>query len=410
MTAKDKKGRAQRLIAWSVTLLLLLYAGYQIYRALVGRIGTEQVNTYSVYESIDATGIIFRSETVIAPVNSGSLYYTVENGTRVAKDSLIAQIYQSEQDGLLEQQITALDAQITTLRTIQADRSSSHLTLDILNTQLTAVLDEMIAAADGGVFEQISATRSRLLSLLSKKQLVTGGTVDLTDALSRLEEEKKQLEKSYHRPTGTLKAPVAGYFADKTDGYEDLLGSVEADKVTVQQIDDWLALAPPTPAASSGKIVSGYEWYFACNVPDSYYNTLSVGRELSLRMAFVTDDDIPVTVTAVDRATDGRMAVVFRCAYMSQALSTVRREDVQIQLVRHTGLRVPKRAIVIGEDMQAGVYVLSGNMVRFRKIEQQFSEPADYVICTQTDEAGYLHLYDDVIVEGKGLYDGKIIR
>ena len=46
MTAKDKKGRAQRLIAWSVTLLLLLYAGYQIYRALVGRIGTEQVNTY----------------------------------------------------------------------------------------------------------------------------------------------------------------------------------------------------------------------------------------------------------------------------------------------------------------------------------------------------------------------------
>ena len=104
------------------------------------------------------------------------------------------------------------------------------------------------------------------------------------------------------------------------------------------------------------------------------------------------------------------MAVVFRCAYMSQALSTIRREDVQIQLVRHTGLRVPKRAIVIGEDMQAGVYVLSGNMVRFRKIEQQFSEPADYVICTQTDEAGYLHLYDDVIVEGKGLYDGKIIR
>lgn len=405
-----KKNRAQSVLSVLLTLGLLLYVGYQLYRGLFAKIKTEQVNTYSVFESIDTQGIVFRLETVIPPVSSGYVYYTVENGTRVAKDSAIAAVYGSEQDGQLEQQITTLEDQITTLRTIQADRSSSHLTLDIVSAQLNSTITDLIARTDSGVFESMDTVRARLLSLLSKKQLVTGGTIDLTEAIARLEQEKKQLECGYHKPTGTVAAPVAGYFADKTDGFEALLADIDAAAVTTEQISGYLSMEAPEAAPSAGKIVSGYEWFFACVVPDSYYNTLSVGKSLSLRMSFVTDDDIPVTVYACNKDTSGQLAVVSRCAYMSEALSTIRREDVQIQLVRHTGLRVPKRAVVFDEAMQAGVYVRSGNMVAFRRIEQEYSEPADYVICTVSEEKGWLHLYDDVIVEGKGLYDGKIIR
>ena len=60
--------------------------------------------------------------------------------------------------------------------------------------------------------------------------------------------------------------------------------------------------------------------------------------------------------------------------------------------------------------MQAGVYIRYGNIVSFRKIDQIYSEPADYVISKETNEKGYLHMYDDIIVGGRGLYDGKIIR
>lgn len=103
------------------------------------------------------------------------------------------------------------------------------------------------------------------------------------------------------------------------------------------------------------------------------------------------------------------LAVVFRCAYMSEDLSDIREETAQLLLVRHTGLRVPKRAIVIDDEMQAGVYIRSGNVAAFRKINQLYSEPADYVICEVMDQSGYLQLYDDIIVSGKGLYDGKTI-
>ena len=104
------------------------------------------------------------------------------------------------------------------------------------------------------------------------------------------------------------------------------------------------------------------------------------------------------------------MAVVFRCDQMSAELSTIRKEALEIQLVEHTGLKVPKQAIVVDENQQVGVYIRSGNVVAFRKIEQLYSQPADYVVCRVVNEDGYLEMYDDIIVNGRDLYDGKIIH
>lgn len=409
--AQKKKKRQQGWITFGLIAALLLYGGYQLYRGVFATIKTEQTALYSVYESIDAEGLVFRSETVIPAAESGSVYFTIENGTRVSKGGTIAQIYASEQDGLAEQDMQDLDTQIAALKSIQADRGSSHLNLNLINAQISSSVNELVRQVSGYAAEaDISEVRAKLLSSLSKKQIVTGGAIDLTATIAALEEKKQNLNASYNRALRTVSAPVAGYFADKTDGYEALLADIEPVDLTAEQLRGFLDAEPPTPQPSNGKIVSGYEWYFACFVPDSYYNTLSAGKELSLRMSFVTDEEIPVTVAAGSRADNGQMLVVFRCAYMSEALSTIRREAVQILLVKHTGLKVPKRAIVIDESMQAGVYIRYGNIVSFRKIDQIYSEPADYVISRETDEKGYLHMYDDIIVGGRGLYDGKIIR
>ena len=58
----------------------------------------------------------------------------------------------------------------------------------------------------------------------------------------------------------------------------------------------------------------------------------------------------------------------------------------------------------------AGVSANHTDVVAFRKIKQKFSQPADYAICEIVDEEGYLQMYDDIIVGGRDLYDGKIIR
>ena len=407
--ATKKKSGLYRLITTLLALAVIAYVGYQFYRSIFGAIKTELAVTHSVYESIDADGLVFRAETIIPPVSGGYPYYVVENGTRVAKDGVIAAIYRSANDGLLEEQMNDIDDRIAALKSVQSD-TSGHISLDVVNTQIVEAINSLVADTADGKPEASADYKNRLLSLLSKKQIIMGNKVDFSDTISRLEREKKELKSRYHSATSKIKAPVSGYFADKSDGFEKMLAAVDPLKVTVADVESYCSMDTPEPIPSAGKVVNGYEWYLACVVSDNYYNALSVGTSLSVRMSFVTDDPIPVTVAACTKDNSGKMAVVFRCAYMSKALSTIRRETVQIQLVKHTGLRVPKRAIIITEDMQAGVYIRSGNVVAFRKIKQEYSEPADYVICEEINESDYLHLYDDIVVEGRGLYDGKIIR
>ena len=392
-----------------LVVVMVFYVGYQTYRSIFSGVETEMASTHSVYESIEAQGIVFRSEKVVSFSGSGYPYYTIENGTRVSKNSVIASVYSDSESGHIQQEMEQIDEQIAAFKTIQADAGSGRLTLDVINEQIENSIYNLIYETDTGSFETVNDAHFSILSLLSKKQLVTGKAVDLSEKIQQLQDKKASLKQNYKAPSSVIKAPVSGYFADRTDGFETVLTTNLLDNMTVDKLEQYMAMNKAPAADSCGKIVSGYEWFVACVVPDTYYNVLGVGKSLSLRMSFVLDESVPVTVYACNKDNQGNLAVVFRCEYMSAELSTIRKEPIQIQLVKHTGLKVPKRAIVINDQQQAGVYVRSGNIVAFRKIEQQYSEPADYAICKVVEESGYLKLYDDIIVGGRDLYDGKII-
>lgn len=407
---KRKNKGWQTIVTTLLVCAVLFYVGYQAYRSVYSGINTELAVVHSVYESIETEGLVYRTETLVPAVTDGEPYYAIENGTRVAKNSVIASVYADADSGRIEQQIAEIEAQIAAFKAIKADAESGRLSLDIINEQTANALLQLISTTEGGNLIGASDYAFTILSLLSKKSLVTGKDVDLPAKIQELEAEKAELKSLYQKPTSNIKAPVAGYFADKVDGYETVLSTNDLAKLTTSVLQETMNTPPQTDISACGKIVSGYEWYMACTVPDSYYNMLSVGRTLSLRMSLVLDESVPVTVYACNKDNKGNMAVVFRCDRMSAELSTIRKESVEIQLVEHTGLKVPKDAIVVNEDQQVGVYIRSGNVVAFRKIEQQYSQPADYAICKIINEDGYLQMYDDIIVGGRDLYDGKIIH
>ena len=72
------------------------------------------------------------------------------------------------------------------------------------------------------------------------------------------------------------------------------------------------------------------------------------------------------------------------------------------------------RCVVDGEK---GVYVRRGNVARFRKLNIVYSDQTYVISATASqdgepivdDPGNYLKQYDEVILEGKDLYDGKII-
>lgn len=408
---RKRKNRGWQTVA---TLLLvcavLSYVGFQAYRSIYSSIDTEMAVLYSTFKSIETEGLVYRTETVIPAATGGEPYYTIENGTRVAKSSVIASIYADSESGRIEQQISEIDAQIAAFKTIKADAESGRLTLDAIHEQTSDTLLQLISGTEYGNLSELSDLSFNLLSLLSKKALVTGKEMDISSKIQELEQKKAELKAAYRKPTASVKAPVAGYFVDRIDGYETTLTVEDLNNLSTTAVQEDMSRQPLADLSACGKIVSGYEWYMACIVPDFYYNELGVGRNLTLRMAFVLDESIPVTVYSCKKDNKGNLAVVFRCDRMSSELSTIRKESVEIQLEEYTGLKVPSNAIAFNEKQEAGVFIRSGNVVAFRKIEQLPNQSTEFAICKIINEDGYLQMYDDIIVGGRDLYDGKIIH
>ena len=414
MSQRVRRRRTKKIGRTIVVALLLIlvvcYIGYQAYRSIYTDITTELAVAHSVYESIETKALVYRDETLVKNATSGSPYFAIENGAHVAKKSVIASVYQDAESGHIEQQIKDIDAQISALKTIVADAGSGRLTLDVINEQFSDTLLKLIQETELGHLSSQEDYSFHLLSLLSKKALVTGKEVDFTAKIQELEAEKAALKESYEPPIDKITAPDAGYFANTTDGYETILSSdvIKAGTMTVDALNSQMNCEPETMDAC-GKIVRGYEWFLACVVPDTYYNALGEKNRLTIRLPFVMDEAIPVVVEYSKKDNQGQMVVVFRCDQMNAKLATIRKESVEIQLVEHTGMKVPKRALV-EENGVMGVYIRSGNVVAFRKVKQQYSQPADYVICEIVEEDSYLQMYDDIIVGGRDLYNGKIIR
>lgn len=402
----------KRLLTVLGALFLLAYVIFQAYQVLYSPIQTETVYMASMYETVETTGIAIRNETLVTQKVDGYMFYTAQNGTRVANGGTIAEIYPTEQDALAQQELDTLDEQIALLEDIQAQGTSNRSSLDLINRQLEQTIADLVQETQEAAFANLDSLHTDLLSLLNKQQVVTGKIENFNDRLADLQTQRTQLAGSFQAATGTVSSPVAGYFVADVDGYENKLDFDTVTSLTTEDIQNILDEPAPTPDTTDtvGKVVGDYEWYFACNVPVSYISLLSVGTTLTIRLPFVSESEVPVTVAACNRDRNQQIAVVFRCENMSEELSSMRIEPVQIQLVEHTGLRVPKEAIVTNEAYETGVYVRVGNMVAFRKIEQEYNEAATYSICKVIEEDGYLKLYDDVILGGKGLYDGKIIR
>ena len=152
-------------------------------------------------------------------------------------------------------------------------------------------------------------------------------------------------------------------------------------------------------------------------------------------MPFATTEKIPATVAAVNQASpEDDAAVILACDTMNSALSNIRKETVQIEIKNHTGVMVNQKAIHFADVEQTvtdannqeqtvlhknveGVYVKSGGTLHFVQVFSTITVNG-YTICSidLTEEEKQLlvtdrtiQLYDEVVVEGKDLYDGKVI-
>ncbi len=403
---------AKRLMAVLAALLIFLYVGYQIVLVAFSPVSLLSAESVSEYEFITADALIFRNESLIPAPSDGFVYYRSENGSRVAKNQVVADVYPSEDLAESRSQLIQVESLISDLQAIQNQRKSGRVSLSMLNTQLREQQSEIISLFSAPNLYGLETSCEALLSTFNKQLITVGKVTDFSERLAELESRRASLAQSANsNAVSSVSSPVAGYFVNRTDGFEQSLTTEIASSLSPKEIEDLLQQeASPNPG-SIGKVAGGFDWVFVCVVPAQKMTQMSIGSDVTVRFPFVSPDTIPATIVAENRDESGNLSVVFRCTAMSAELSTIRKEKVQILMTEHTGLKVPDEAVHFNDEGEAGVYVKTGDILLFKRISVIYhSETEDYSLCAPTDDRAFLQLYDDMVTEGKNLYDGKIVH
>ena len=428
----------RKIGATAVAVLLLIYVGYQVYLSQYTGLKTEAATYSTVSESIDTTGFIIRDEEVISSSYSGVLNYTVDDGEKVAEGGAIAEIYTTEEDAAVQNRIARIDDELNRLSALETPSDSTASNPKLIGSQISKKITSILGALKSGSMSDVTDERNDLQLLLSQRQVVTGkeSSGDYAAHVNELHEERIALTQSASASIGTVSSPAAGYFIRSVDGYEN---AVSLDGVTSLSVSDVRALEEEEPAGtdteSIGKVAKGFNWYIACILTENDLVRLDRTTKVTVEMPFATVEQIPAEVVKINRDSEtGEAAVILKCTYMNSDLASARMETLRINISSYSGVLVPESAVhfadVVAHETDEdgnevdvtyenirGVYVKSGSRLRFVQI---FSDATinGYAICKvslSTEEREQLvtgdtiQLYDEVVVEGTDLYDGKML-
>lgn len=403
-------GALKKIITAVVSLFLLAYVGYQAYLALYLPFSTEKASLQTVEDDIPANVFVVSEEKVISAGYNGILDYKVQDGETIAKNGVVAEVYPNAQQAENEREVLALTNKIRQLEVNNVNAGTAAVDIDMLNSELKNKFSELAGEAKGPDVSGIGSTEAEFLNLLNQKEIATGTTVNFNAKLAQLQAKKASLQLTLSGNVQKIISPVSGYFVSKTDGLENRFSFADVASITTAQVNSLLAAKPPESAGSAiGKVISSYQWYPVCVLSAGNAGRLSIGSKVSLAIPYSQEGDVSATVTAINRDSGGNCAVVFQCGVMSDSLSLFRSGKIQIVLGKYSGIKVDDQNIYMNSGVK-GVYILEGNTAEFKKLDVVYSGDGYVVSQITTSDSDELQLYDEIIVGGKNLYDGKVVK
>ncbi|MBR2489265.1 MAG: hypothetical protein IKB45_02215 [Clostridia bacterium] len=335
------------------------------------------------------------------------MHFVTSDGNRVAKNGVIANIYDSESASITVTEIENVKNKIADIKDILSYNDIDAANLDLINSRVTERVNELVLSVSTGNFSGVSASADKLLSAINRRQAAMGNTGDFSAQLELLNTQLTTLSSSLPSPTGKILATESGYFVSMTDGYEQVLTCQDLSLLTPEYLES--ASAKNYESSVVGKIVSDYEWYIAAQMSISESLNYKEGQSLKIITSVKSSPELAVTVKKINISeTSGEAVVLFACNEMNSELAAMRSGPMTVVKAEYNGLKVDRKALRVVES-QKGVYVLSGMQISFVPVDILYSNES-YIICDKKNENNnVLKLYDSVVVKGKNLYDGKII-
>ncbi len=410
--------KAKKILTNLAVFLLSGFIIVYIMIQLISGITTDVVYEYTtektIENTVEATGYLIRNESVIYAENEGVLSYSVSEFQKIGVDQLIATVYASAHGVDVQQQIDRLEKKINILSRSSID--SGYQTSDVskIDDKIFSTLIQTKASLAKNDLSLVSQQKEDLLINLNKRMLVTSGKGDFSEQITELQNEKSNLTASLQTPLSTVYAKKTGYFSTLLDGFETVFHPDTLSSLTIEGFDQLIKTPKSEYTASAiGKIITDYDWYTLFELPAKDAESFKVGKVYQVGYLYSPGQKVSAVLQDKITQTDSDRAVlVLRIEEVPSDFDYTRKQTIQIVKSSVRGVTFPKTALRVLDGVQ-GVYVVTGNVVEFKKVDIIETTDAQYLSASKSKaddpSSEYLTKHDRVITEGKDLYVGKIL-
>ena len=381
----------------------LIFAAALVYLAVYGLRLLE--NPYRTVQALNTTlrdsahirGMVVRQEEVITSVYN-TVYITAEEGRRVSGGDALAEAFDTEEGLQRAVRIGELSQWISSLETQQNRFASENL------QQMEQEIEDACALLrSSAIRRSVDTLEEASLSLQSLTFTAFGDTVEVAARLQSYQRELTELQRRGSDRSAVITSPRSGLFSSVVDGWEDLteedLKSIEAGELAALLKEE----REPRDTALC-KLVYGNHWYYAALVEDKEAQRLRRGGKATVRFGRYYGEELTMTAEWISPEEDGYRAVLFACSTNMADILSMRQQEAELIFSQETGLRIPRQALRVAVDGSAFVYVQTGLRAEAKTVEL-IRDFGDYYVVRGEN----LHAGDEVIVGGKGLYDGKVV-
>ncbi len=460
MNTKKISGTINRIIfttvivmVYAVAIFMVAYLVYNAIDANYSSVKTETATMKTVEKSVSAKVFIVRDESYISGKAAGTVVPLIEDGQRVAEGQDIAAVFSNDDDAEKFVELQKINGEIERFENIEAADKLNIRDITSYDATTNEEFLKLVETISAGDYASLSDFAYSVRDRETSRQVSLGYDVDTSAVLSELRAEASSLSSIMPQ---YLKADNTGYYISSTDGYENTLSYADVTKLTVDDINKAVKDSPDEGKISlSGKLVNNFNWYVAAVVDRNDIDELSVGKSVKVRFLDSFAEDAKMTVAAINTSSDGKAAIILRCNTITPDTAQLRIENADIVFETISGYKISKEAMRTLDGVN-GVYVKRGNLVNFRRItvlytgddyviartyeaenanyeaemegieeedriftaqlSQRYREEPDWIIRNEDIHSrskllqkSYIKLYDEVIVEGNGLYDSKIV-
>lgn len=409
MEPNKRQIRAAQVIRWIGIALLAVVSLYVVIQCFVifrQSYKTETAIQYTMADSVTLDGVVSFAS---VPVDgTGDLGYLVQDGERVSNGTVLAECYTDDSQGLLRERLDRLGR---TIDLLSKSQNSTGSDLSVLTNQTRQALYNLLDKLDTAEYSGINDAEDDFLLAQNRLQINTGQTGDFTQTISTLQAEYDEINAELSS-LQTITATTNGYFSSTEAApaiATDQQALDDASPLELQQM-----LSDGFPAADTnraGQIATGFSWrfYTVCDLETA----ARFDGITSVKISVPGKQNTPLTATLVELTQseeDGIAKLVFECQSINAEILSFGQETAQIDIKTYEGIRIDKEALHI-VDGSRGVYVKYGNLQRFLKITILY-EDENYILIPDDGAIGTdneVRLYDEIIVQGTNLQDGKLL-